>query len=144
MTILTTLQDEMKTAMKARDQARLDAIRLIVSALKYAQVDNPAMGDEEMIVVLTKEAKKRREAIEAYKAAGRVEAAEKEQYELALIEMYLPKQMGEEEVRAKVAEALSSAKPANFGLAMNSAMKAVGKGAEGAMVAKIVKELFVQ
>ncbi len=142
MTILTTLQEEMKTAMKARDQARLDAIRLIVSALKYAQVDNPDMGDEEMVAVLSKEAKKRREAIEAYKAAGRSEAAEKEQYELTLIETYLPKQMGEEEVRTKVKAALTADKPANFGMAMNSAMKAVGKGAEGAMVARIVKELF--
>lgn len=144
MTLLNVLQDEMKTAMKARDQARLDALRLMVSSIKYAMVDAPDMGDEQIFTVLAKEAKKRRESIIAYKAGGRDELAEKEQYELDLIEQYLPKAMPEEEVRAKVKEALETAKPENFGMAMNVAMKAVGKGAEGATVAKIVKELFVK
>lgn len=142
MTLLNTLQDEMKTAMKAHDQARLDALRLMVSAIRYVEVDTPNLGDEQIIEVLKKEAKKRRESIEAYKVAGRADAAEQEQYELTLIESYLPKMMSEDEVRAKVKEALDTAKPANFGMAMNAAMKAVGKGAEGSTVAKIVKELF--
>lgn len=142
MTLLNTLQDEMKTAMKAHDQARLDALRLMVSAIRYVEVDTPNLADEQIIEVLKKEAKKRRESIEAYKVAGRADAAEQEQYELTLIESYLPKMMSEDEVRAKVKEALDTAKPANFGMAMNAAMKAVGKGAEGSTVAKIVKELF--
>ena len=141
MSLLITLQDEMKVAMKARDQLRLDALRLMVSAIRYVEVDNPNLNDEQVVEVLKKEAKKRREAIEAYKAAGRQESVEKEQYELTLIESYLPKTMPEEEVRVKVKEALESAKPENFGMAMNAAMKAVGKDA-GDPVAKIVKELF--
>jgi len=144
MTLLTDLQDQMKTAMKAHDQARLDALRLMVSAIKYAQVDNPEMGDEATLAVLSKEAKKRREAILAYKEAGRDEQAKQEEYELRLIEEYLPKMMSDEEVRALVQQALTESKPANFGMAMNSAMKAVGSGADGATVAKIVKELFKQ
>lgn len=142
MTILTTLQDEMKTAMKGRDQSRLDALRLMVSAIRYVEVDTPNLTDEQIVGVLIKEAKKRREAIEAYKGAGRTEAAEKEQYELTLIETYLPKMMSEVEVREKVKNALESEKPENFGMAMGAAMKAVGKVADGGMVAKIVKELF--
>lgn len=142
MSLLVTLQDEMKTAMKAHDQARLNALRLMVSSIKYAIVDNPEMGDEQIIEVLKKEAKKRREAIEAYKTGGRPEQAEQEQYELTLIEAYLPKMMSEDDVRAKVKEALESAKPENFGMAMNAAMKAIGKEAEGGTVSKIVKELF--
>lgn len=144
MSILTDLQDQMKTAMRSRDQARLDALRLMVSAIKYSVVDKPDLDDEGMISVLSKEAKKRRESIVAYKKAGREELAAKEQYELNLIEDYLPKMMSEDEVREKVKEALDSAKPENFGMAMNVAMKVVGKGAEGAMVAKIVKELFTK
>lgn len=144
MTILTTLQDEMKMAMKARDQARLDSLRLLVSAIKYVEVDTPNLSDEQIVEVLKKEAKKRREAIEAYRGAGRSEAAQKEQYELTMIEEYLPKTMPEDEVRAKVKDTLESVKPENFGMAMNACMKAVGKGAEGAMVMKIVKEMFVQ
>ena len=142
MRLLITLQDEMKVAMKVRDQSRLDALRLMVSAIRYVEVDNPNLNDEQVVEVLKKEAKKRREAIEAYKAAGRQESVEKEQYELTLIESYLPKTMPEEEVRVKVKEALESAKPENFGMAMNAAMKAVGKDAEGGTVSKIVKELF--
>ncbi len=142
MGLLLTLQDEMKSAMKARDPAKRDALRLLVSAIKYAEVDSPNMSDEQVVAVLTKEAKKRREAITAYESAGRTEAAEKEKYELALIEVYLPKMMSEEEVRVKVGEALSAAKPENFGMAMNAAMKVIGKDADGAQVAKIVKELF--
>lgn len=142
MTILTTLQDEMKTAMKSRDQARLDALRLMVSAIRYVEVDTPNLTDEQIVGVLIKEAKKRREAIEAYKVAGRTEAAEKEQYELSLIETYLPKMMSEAEVREKVKNALDSEKPENFGMAMGVAMKAVGKAADGGTVSRIVKEMF--
>ncbi|MBP9670669.1 GatB/YqeY domain-containing protein [Candidatus Woesebacteria bacterium] len=142
MTLLDTLQDEMKSAMKSRDQARLDALRFIVSAIRYFQVDNPNLNDEQIVEVLKKEAKKRRESIVAYKAAGRDELLAKEEYELGIIEEYLPKMMSEDEVRAKVKEALESAKPDNFGMAMNVSMKAVGKEAEGSMVARIVKEIF--
>lgn len=143
MTLLDTLQDEMKTAMRSRDQVRLDALRLMVSAIRYVQVDNPSLDDAGMVSVLSKEAKKRREAIEAYKAAGRDAQAAQEEYELKLIEDYLPTQMSEDEVRELLtanSEQLIAA--ASFGEAMKIAMKAVGKGAEGAMVAKIVKELF--
>lgn len=142
MSILNVLQEEMKTAMRSRDQARLDALRLMVSSIKYAQVDTPDITDEQIAEVLKKEAKKRRESIVAYKAGNREELAEKEQYELDLIESYLPKGMSEDEVRAKVKAALGEAKPENFGMAMNAAMKVIGKDAEGGVVAKIVKELF--
>lgn len=142
MSILTVLQDEMKVAMRSRDQVRLDALRLMVSSIKYAQVDSPNITDEQIAEVLKKEAKKRRESIVAYKAGNREELAAKEQYELDLIESYLPKGMSEDEVRAKVKEALDNAKPENFGMAMNAAMKVIGKDAEGGTVAKIVKELF--
>lgn len=142
MSILNVLQEEMKTAMRSRDQARLDALRLMVSSIKYAQVDSPDITDEQIAEVLKKEAKKRRESIVAYKAGNREELAEKEQYELDLIESYLPKGMSEDEVREKVKAALGEAKPENFGMAMNAAMKVIGKDAEGGVVAKIVKELF--
>lgn len=142
MSLLNVLQDEMKLAMKAHDQARLDALRLMVSAIRYVEVDTPNLNDEQIIAILTKEAKKRRESIVAFKEAGRDEQAKQEEYELGLIEEYLPKMMGEDEIRAKVKEAFESAKPENFGMAMNAAMKAVGKGAEGGTVSKIVKELF--
>ncbi len=150
MSILVTLQEEMKAAMKARDQTRLDALRQIVSAIRYVEKDLPAqagtpnLSDEQIVGVLKKEAKKRREAIEAYQTAGRDEQAKQEQYELSLIESYLPKMMSEDEVRAVVKKALDHSKAENFGMAMKAAMAAVGGQSEGATVTRIVKELFQQ
>lgn len=143
MSLLITLQNEMKVAMKGRDQSRLDALRLMVSAIRYVEVDNPNLNDEQIVEVLKKEAKKRREAIEAYKEAGRQESVEKEQYELTLIESYLPKIMSEEEVREKVLSIKNQVlSMGNFGAAMQVVMKELKGQAEGGVVAKIVKELF--
>lgn len=144
MSLLVTLQDEMKTAMKARDQARVDALRFIISAIKYAMVDAPDLDDGGIVAVLTKEAKKRRESIVAYMAAGRSELADKEKYELMLIEGYLPKMMSEEEVRGKLAAMVEQFAGKNMGEAMKIAMKEVGGKAEGGVVAKVVKELLAQ
>ena len=144
MGILLTLQDQMKTAMKAHDQARLDALRLLVSSIKYAEVDTPNLSDEQIVVVLEKEAKKRREAILAYTSAGRSEAAEKEQFELTLIEAYLPQKMSEVEVRAIVTQVLSDSTFPDFGSAMKAAMSALKGQADGGLVSLIVKELFAK
>lgn len=145
MSILTDLQDQMKTAMRSHDQARLDALRLMVSAIKYVVVDKPDLDDEGMVAVLSKEAKKRRESIVAYKAAGREEQAEQEQYELNLIEDYLPKMMSEDEVREKVKSVKEEVtSEMNFGEIMKLAMKAVSGQSDGATVSKIVKELFAK
>lgn len=142
MSVLTLLTDEMKNAMRARDQVRLDAIRMLISAIKYAMVDKPDLDEAGMMAVLSKEAKKRREAIEAYKVAGRTESAEKEQFELILIEGYLPKMMSEEEVRAKLWGIKEQLVGINMGEAMKKAREVVGAGAEGGVVAKVVKELL--
>lgn len=143
MSLLNTLREEMKVAMKARDQKRLSALRQMVSVILYAQVDNPDLGDEQIVAVLIKEAKKRREAIEAYQAAGRVESAEQEQYELKLIEGYLPAMMSEDEVRAVVQRVLDKEQGiSNIGLAMRAVMSEVKGQADGGLVSKIVKEMF--
>ena len=137
------IQDQMKIAMKARDQLRLAALRLMVSAIKYVQIDQPELDDAGSVTVLLKEAKKRRESIVAYKLAGRAELAQQEQYELGVIEEYLPKMMSEDEVRKQLtANSRQFIAAANFGEAMKIAMKVIGKDAEGGMVAKIVKEFF--
>ena len=143
MSLLTNLQDEMKAAMKAHDQARLDALRLMVSAIRYTQIDNPEMTDEQMVSVLVKEAKKRNEAIEAYHKAGRTEQEAKEKYELSVIEAYLPKMMSEDELRNKVLSVKDKVlSQGNFGAAMQFVMKELKGQADGAMVAKIVKEIY--
>jgi hypothetical protein len=96
----------------------------------------------EVLLVLKREAKKRRESIEAYRSAGREEQAEQEEYELTMIEEYLPKQLPEEEVRMRVRAALTGKNPPNFGAAMGMVMKELGSMAEGGVIAKLVKEEY--
>jgi len=129
-------------AMRSRDQARLDALRLMVSAIKYVQVDKPELDDAGVIQVLTKEAKKRREAILAFKEAGRADQAAQEEYELKLIEEYLPKMMSEDEVRVVVNTILKDVANISMGEAMKMVQVELKGKADGGTVSKIVKELI--
>ncbi len=142
MSLLTQLTDEMKTAMKAGDKKRLSTVRMLISAIRYAQIDNPEMGEADEIKVLQKEAKKRRESIVAYKQAGRDEQRIIEEEELKVIEEYLPVMMSEDEVRKVVERIVKEGDFANFGMVMNGVMKELKGKADGGMVSKMVKEVY--
>lgn len=142
MSLLDTLQNDMKTAMKAGDKERLSALRMLVSAVRYAAIDHGEMSDDQVLAVLQKEAKKRRESIAAYTDAGRTESADAEKKELAIIETYLPTLMSEEEVREKAARILKDSAFPNFGAAMGAVMSQMKGQADGSVVSKIVKELY--
>ena len=134
----------MKVAMKARDSARLSAVRMLISALKYALVDKPEMTEADEVAILTKEAKKRRESVLAYRSGGREELAKTEEFELSVIEQYLPKMMSEEEVREKAQQLLSNneSRITNIGDAMKLVLGELKGQADSSMVAKVVKELL--
>ena len=142
MSLLDTLTEEMKSAMKAGEKERLSTLRMLISAIRYAEIDNPEMKEEDEVKVLQKEAKKRRESIVAYREAGRDEQLMIEENELKLIEGYLPRMMSEEEVRVKVGEILKSGEFANFGMVMNKVMSELKGKADGGVVSKAVKELY--
>ena len=142
MSLLSQLTDEMKTAMKSGDKKRLSTIRMLISAIRYAQIDTPEMTKEDEIKVLQKEAKKRRESIVAYREADRAEQLAIGEDELKLIEEYLPTMMGEEEVRAKVKEIVENGEYANFGMVMNAVMKELKGKADGSVVSRMVKEVY--
>lgn len=144
MSLLDTLTEDMKTAMKAGDKARLSAIRMLVSAVRYVGIDAGEMTDDKVTAVLQREAKKRRESIEAYTVAGRTESAEQEKQELAIIETYLPQMMSEAAVRENVEKVLKNGTFPNFGAAMGAAMNELKGKADGGTVSKIVKELYTQ
>jgi uncharacterized protein YqeY len=144
MSILQKLTDEMKVAMKARDFARLSAVRMLISSLKYALVDIPEMTETDEIAVLTKEAKKRRESVLAYRAGGREELAKTEEFELSVIEQYLPKMMSEEEVRAKLSAISADWAGKNMGEVMKLALAELKGQADSSVVAKVVKELLTK
>ena len=128
--------------MKAGEKERLSTLRMLISAIRYAEIDNPEMKEEDEVKVLQKEAKKRRESIVAYKEAGRDEQLAIEEDELKLIEGYLPRMMSEEEVKQKVGEILESGEFANFGMVMNKVMSELKGKADGGVVSKAVKELY--
>ncbi len=102
------LQQDMKDAMRARDAARLGTVRMLISSLKNKQIDlRQDLTEDDIVTVLSTEAKKRREAIEAYTKAGRDELAAQEELELGIINDYLPQQLGQEEVIALIDAAIA-------------------------------------
>lgn len=144
MSILQKLTDEMKVAMKARDSARLSAVRMLISSLKYAMVDKPEMTEADEVAILTKEAKKRRESVLAYRSGGREELAKTEEFELSVIEQYLPKMMSEEEVKEKLSAISAQWTGKNIGEVMKLALAELKGQADSSVVAKVVKELLTK
>jgi uncharacterized protein len=105
------INDDLKTAMKAGDKDRVGTLRLINSAIKSADIEARPSGkdkitDTEILSVLAKMIKQRRDSIEQFTAGGRPELADKEAAEIAVIELYLPKQMSEAEVKDAIAAAI--------------------------------------
>lgn len=142
------LQSDLTDSIKARDDIRSGTIRMVLAAVSTEEVSGKQareLTDEDIVTVLGREAKKRREAAQAYDDAGRAELADKERAELAVIEGYLPAQMSEEEVRAIVDAAVTevAAGGVEGGAAMGAVMKIVQpkvKGrADGSQVASMVK-----
>jgi len=131
--------------MKARDELTTSTLRMVLAAIRTAETSGKAareLNDDEVLTVLTKEAKKRREAATAFADAGRTEQAAKEQAEGELLERYLPKQLSDEELAAVVREALAAggfAGPQAMGQAMKAAQAAVAGAAEGGRVAAEVR-----
>ena len=103
----------LKEAMKAKDQARLSTLRLINAAIKDREIalrgtgDGGSVGDAEVLAILGKMVKQRQESAKAYEEGGRLELAERELDEIALIQSYLPRQLGEDETRAAIDKAIA-------------------------------------
>lgn len=103
------IQDEMKTAMKAGDKSRLAVIRLILSAIKQIEVDERKdLSDTDILAVLDKMTKQRRESAAQYEQAGREDLLEQENYEITVLQEFLPEALSEEEIDAMIDEAISS------------------------------------
>ena len=108
MSLKAQLTDDMKTAMKSGDRARLDVIRLINAAIKQREVDERiTLDDAAVLGVLEKMLKQRRDSISQFEAAGRNDLADKEKAEVVVIQHYLPAQLSAEEVDAAIAAAIT-------------------------------------
>ena len=108
MTLKTQILDDVKVAMRARDQRRLTALRLMTSAIKQIEVDKRIELDDQMVLaVLDKMVKQRRESLEQYESAGRDDLAAQEKFELELIAVYLPEALSDEEVAALIKQTIA-------------------------------------
>ena len=144
--ILERLSEDMKTALKAGDKARLGVIRMLISELKNARIAAGEDVDEASEQkLLTSYAKKRREAMEAARNLGRDELVEKEKFEYEVTMAYLPEQLSEDDLRTLVekhVEATGASGPQGFGLVMKAVMAEVGSQADGKVVSAIVREVL--
>lgn len=142
----TTLTDDMKTAMRAKDKERLGVIRLMLAACKQKEVDERIeLSDADVLTILDKMVKQRRDSIAQYEAAGRDELAAKEQFEISIIQDYLPAQLSDDEIAELINQAIAESGA--------SSMKDMGKlmallkpkmqgRADMAAVSKLIKNTF--
>lgn len=111
----TRINDDVKVAMKAKDKPRLGVLRLITAAIKQREVDERiTLDDDQVLAVLEKMIKQRKDSIEQYEKAGRDELAQQEAFEIGIIQEYLPEQLSDTEIDALIAEAISSSGAASM------------------------------
>lgn len=141
------LQEDMKDAMRAHEELRLSTIRMLKSAIQYYEIQKGGAGyeatDEDVLEVVGKEVKKRRESVELYEKGNNQPAADKEKQEIEILQKYLPEQMSEEEVRTLVKDAVAktgATSMQDMGKVMGALMPQVKGKADGTMVSSIVKE----
>jgi uncharacterized protein YqeY len=139
------LHDDLTRAMKARDELSASTLRMVLTAITTEEVAGKQarqLSDDDIVKVLTREGKKRREAHEAYTQAGRAELAAREQAELGVIETYLPQQLTDDEVSELVRAAIAdtgAAGPQAMGQVMKALQPQVAGRADGAKVAAEVR-----
>lgn len=116
MTLKARITEDMKTAMKAKDTARLGAIRLLLAAIKQKEVDERAdMDDAAIIAVIDKQMKQRRDSVSQYEAAGRQDLADKEKAEMDVFAAYLPQPLTDAEIDALIHDAIAATAAAGMG-----------------------------
>ena len=150
MSLNDQLAEDLKQAMKARDAVRLRTIRSLRAAIKEKEIaerhgGEAHLSEEEYLAVVQKQAKQRRDAIEQFEQAGREDLASAERDELAVIETYLPQQLGDDEIRKVVEEivaATGASSMRDMGKVMGAAMQQLRGRADGRRINEIARELL--
>ena len=142
MSIREQILADIKESMKAKDEFKRDTLRTLNAALKQVEVDQRIeMTDEVVLPLLQKEIKKRTDSVELYLKGAREDLAKKEQSEIELIKAYLPAQLSNEELKAKI-EAIIQKAGKNLGAVMKMAKDEIGASAEAKRISMIAKELL--
>ncbi|GAA06920.1 GatB/YqeY domain-containing protein [Photobacterium leiognathi] len=143
MTLIERLKDEQKAAMKAKDKPRLGAIRLALSAIKQREVDEKiTLNDDDVLAVLTKMVKQRRDSVAQYEAAGRQDLADVEHAEISVLAEFMPQPLTEEEISALMDEAIAATGAASMqdmGKVMGVLKPQIQGRADMGIVSKLVK-----
>lgn len=142
--MLDQLQEELKIALKAGEKAKMMGLRNIIGKIKAAQIDKgETLTDEESLKILKTAAKQLKESIDQYRKGGRDDLAEKEAFELTLLEKYLPEQLSEEQIRQTVKNIVKNTGAGSMqdmGKVMGATMQELAGSADGKIVQKIVQE----
>lgn len=143
MSLRQQITDDMKAAMRAKDAARLSAIRLLLAAIKQREVDERVeLTDADIVAIIEKMNKQRRDSISQYEAAGRQELADVEKFEMGVLAEYMPQQLGEAEIAAAVAEviaALGAAGSQDMGKVMGAIKPKLAGRADMGRVSALIK-----
>lgn len=136
------IDQELKNAMLEKKELELNVYRSIKTALKNAEIEKKGeeLSEDEILSVLEKQAKQRRDSISEYEKGGRADLAEKEKAELSIIEKFLPEKMGEDEIREVVKKKVAEMQGQDFGRVMGAVMGELKGKADGGAVGKILKE----
>ena len=143
MTLKDRVTEDMKTAMRAKDAARLSAVRLLLAAMKQKEVDERVeLSDADVLGIIDKMVKQRRESIAQYEKAARQDLVDQEKFEIGVLSAYLPQQMGDAEISQAIDAAISELKPAgvkDMGKVMAALKARLAGKADMAKVSNLVK-----
>ncbi len=148
MSLRDRINDDMKAAMRAKDSERLGTIRMLLAAAKQREVDERiTLDDTQLVAIVDKLIKQRKDSIAAFTQGGRQDLADKEAAEVRVLEVYLPQRLSADEVNAAVAAlvaALGAAGPGDMGRVMAAAKAQLGGQAEMALVSAAVKQALAK
>lgn len=143
MSLKQQITDDMKAAMRAKDAARLGAIRLLLAALKQREVDERIeLSDADVVAIIEKMNKQRRDSISQYEAAGRQDLADVEKFEMGVLAAYMPQQLSETEIAAAVTEVIAAtgaAGPQDMGKVMGILKPRLAGRADMGKVSALIK-----
>lgn len=144
MSLKARITEDMKTAMRAKDSQRLGAVRLLLAAIKQREVDERiVLGDADIVSVIEKMLKQRRESLSQYEKAARADLADIERFEISVLQAYMPAALSEQEIAAEVASAMSAAGAAgmaDMGRVMAELKTRIGGRADMAKVSALVRK----
>jgi uncharacterized protein YqeY len=143
MSLKDRINEDVKTAMRAGDARKRDALRLLTAALKQREVDErKELGDAEVVAVIDKMIKQRREAIAQFEKGGRQDLAEKDQFEIAALQAYMPQALSDAEIEAAIAEVIGATgakAPSDMGKVMGALKGRLAGKADMTKVSALVK-----